>query len=76
MEDRERLTAAFTMLTDEERQLFICALAGNHPQRLSYLRPAVLRGLARAKHDNERMQASAEAGAMVNESLRQMRQRR
>lgn len=45
--NRETLDYVFALLTDGERQLLICALAGNHPDRLRPLRPEVLRSLAR-----------------------------
>lgn len=50
MTDSERLVAAFSHLTQDERQLLTCALAGNHPLRLAPLRMPVLRALARADH--------------------------
>lgn len=44
--DSERREAAFDLLTPDERQLLTCALAGNHPPRLAYLRVPILRSLA------------------------------
>lgn len=46
--DSERLAEAFARLTGPERQLLVCALAGNHPPGLAKLRPPVLRALATA----------------------------
>lgn len=46
--DRATLVEAFARLTAGERQLLVCALAGNHPPRLAPLRMEVLRGLAKA----------------------------
>lgn len=46
--DARRLTAAFLALSPGERQLLLCALAGNHPPKLAELRMPVLRGLAKA----------------------------
>lgn len=46
--DTDRLADAFRLLTGPERQLLVCALAGNFPERLNELRPSVLRGLAKA----------------------------
>ena len=46
--ERATLVAAFSRLTADERQLLICALAGNFPERLAPLRMEVLRGLANA----------------------------
>jgi len=46
--DSDRLGDAFGALTGPERQLLVCALAGNHPPNLAVLRAPVLRGLARA----------------------------
>ena len=43
---RDRLREAFCRLTANERQLLTCALAGNHPDALSILRPSVIRALA------------------------------
>lgn len=44
----DRLAEAFGQLTGPERQLLVCALAGNHPPGLAELRPPVLRGLIKA----------------------------
>lgn len=49
-ESGDRLTLVFKRLTEDERQLLTCALAGNHPPRLNDLRIPVLRGLAKARH--------------------------
>jgi hypothetical protein len=38
----------FKALTQDQRQLLVCALAGNHPPRLAHLRMDVLRMLAKA----------------------------
>jgi hypothetical protein len=46
--ERDTLVAAFSLLTASERQLLICALAGNFPPKLAHLRMEVLRGLAKA----------------------------
>lgn len=43
-----RVVGAFRRFTKDERQLLLCALAGNHPERLAPLRPKTLRALARA----------------------------
>lgn len=47
--DSDRLADAFGRLTGPERQLLVCALAGNHPPSLAELRLPVLRGLAKAR---------------------------
>ncbi len=47
-EHSDRLAQAFRLLSAPERQLLVCALAGNHPPHLSELRMPVLRGLAKA----------------------------
>jgi hypothetical protein len=52
--DRFRLARAFGLLSVEERQMLICALAGNFPERFSDLRMPVLRGLAKADGDARR----------------------
>jgi len=46
--DSDRLAEAFSRLSGPERQLLVCALAGNHPDGLAQLRPAMIRGLAKA----------------------------
>lgn len=49
----------FQLLTADQRQLLVCALAGNHPPKLAHLRMDVLRDLARA--DREAKEAAARA---------------
>jgi hypothetical protein len=44
----DRLTRAFGKLTEDERHMLTCALAGNFPERFNELRMPVLRGLAQA----------------------------
>ncbi len=44
----DRLADAFGRLSSPERQLIVCALAGNHPENLRARRIPVLRGLAKA----------------------------
>jgi hypothetical protein len=68
--DRDTLTAAFAMLTPDERQLLTCALAGNHPDQLAHLRMEVLRGLARADGGSRRRQDAASSGATMREAAR------
>jgi hypothetical protein len=46
--DTDRLAEVFRQLSGPERQLLVCALAGNHPPNLAPIRPRVLRGLAKA----------------------------
>jgi hypothetical protein len=41
------MTDLFAQLSAPERQLLVCALAGNHPPSLAHLRVPVLRALAR-----------------------------
>jgi hypothetical protein len=45
----KRLADAFRQLEPRERQLLTAALAGNHPDGLSDLRPDVIRALATAE---------------------------
>lgn len=49
--ERSTLIDAFSRLTNDERQLLVCALAGNYPERLAPLRMEVLRGLAKADRE-------------------------
>ena len=65
MVQNERSTAlfyAFQRLTADERQLLICALAGNHPPKLAHLRMPVLRALAKADGWERREQERSPVG--------------
>lgn len=47
LSDSERLERVFAGLSSLERQLLVCALAGDHPLVLTALRPPVLRALSK-----------------------------
>lgn len=57
--NRARLVGAFSRLTEPERELITCALAGTHPRRLHAQRLPVLAALAHVSGNGSRRSAAA-----------------